>query len=200
MMRRLRWIPTSSLVRALPFALPFALAMVACGEPMRGIEFRDAEPAAPLAFTAHDGTHFNLGSEKGKIVLVYFGYTHCPDVCPTTMSGWARAKRALGDEAADVRWVFVSMDPDRDTPELAQQYAKQFDPSFIGLTGTAEEIDALERAWGISAYPEGDIREGNYTVAHPAHSFLVDRDGKLRYLYEPGVSGEDLAEDLRKLL
>ncbi len=196
MMCGLRWIRASWLA----CALPLVLATVACGEPMRGIEYRNAEPAAALVFSTSDGTRFDLASQKGKIVLVYFGYTHCPDVCPTTMSGWARAKRALGDEAADVRWVFVSMDPDRDSPELAQQYAKQFDPSFIGLTGTAEEIEALERAWGISAYPEGDTREGNYTVAHPAQSFLVDRDGKLRYLYEPGVSGEDLAEDLRKLL
>lgn len=177
-----------------------SVVLAACGEPMRGIEFRDAEPAAPLVFTAHDGTRFDLAAQKGKIVLVYFGYTHCPDVCPTTMSDWARAKRALGEKADGVRWVFVSMDPDRDTPELALSYARQFDPAFLGVTGTTAELEALKRAWGIAAYPEGDTRENNYTVAHPAHTFLVDRDGKLRYLYEPGVSGEDLAKDLRKLL
>jgi protein SCO1/2 len=176
------------------------VALAACGEPMRGIEFRDAEPAAPLVFTAYDGTRFDLAAEQGKIVLVYFGYTHCPDVCPTTMSHWARAKRALGEKADGVRWVFVSMDPDRDTPELALRYARQFDPAFLGVTGTTAELEALKRAWGIAAYPEGDTRENNYTVAHPAHTFLVDRDGKLRYLYEPGVSGEDLAKDLRQLL
>jgi protein SCO1 len=180
--------------------IAFALVLAACGEPMKGIEIRDAEPAAPLVFTAFDGTRFDLAAEKGKIVLVYFGYTHCPDVCPTTMSDWVRAKRALGDKAEQVRWVFVSMDPDRDTPELALSYARQFDPAFLGVTGTTEELEALKRAWGIAAYPEGDTRENDYTVAHPAHTFVVDVDGRLRYLYEPGVSGEDLAKDLRKLL
>lgn len=176
------------------------LVLAACGEPMRGIEIRDAEVAAPFVFTAFDGTRVDIAAEQGKVVLVYFGYTHCPDVCPTTMGDWARARRALGDAAKDVRWIFVSMDPERDTPELALSYARQFDPSFLGVTGTTEEIEALKRAWGIAAYPEGDTRANDYTVAHPANTFVVDRDGKLRYLYEPGVSGEDLAKDLRKLL
>lgn len=190
----------SSRRHALLLAAVLAVASAGCGEPMRGIEFRDAELAPPFVFTAHDGTRFDLAAEKGKIVLVYFGYTHCPDVCPTTMGDWARAKRALGKQADGVRWVFVSMDPDRDTPELALSYARQFDSAFLGVTGTTAELEALKRAWGIAAYPEGDTRESNYTVAHPAHTFLVDRDGKLRYLYEPGVSGEDLAKDLRQLL
>lgn len=177
-----------------------ALLLTACGEPMKGVEIRDAEPAAPFVFAAHDGTRIDIAAEKGKVVLVYFGYTHCPDVCPTTLSDWARAKRALGEKADGVRWVFVSMDPDRDTPEVTLNYARQFDSSFVGVTGTTEELDALKRAWGIAAYPEGDTRENDYTVAHPAYTFVVDRDGKLRYLYEPGVSGEDLAKDLRKLL
>lgn len=177
-----------------------ASLLTACGEPMKGVEIRDAEPAAPFVFTAHDGARIDIAAEKGKVVLVYFGYTHCPDVCPTTLSDWARAKRALGKDAAGVRWVFVSMDPDRDTPELTLRYARQFDSAFVGVTGTTEELEALKRAWGIAAYPEGDTRANDYTVAHPAHTFVVDRDGKLRYLYEPGVSGEDLAKDLRKLL
>lgn len=177
-----------------------AAVLVGCSEPQRGVRIQDPEPAAPLAFTMSDGTRFDLAAERGKVVLIYFGYTHCPDVCPTTMADWARARRALGDRAERLRFVFVSMDPDRDTPELAQQYARQFDPSFLGWTGTTEEIEALKRAWGIAAYPEGDTRERDYTVAHPAHTFVVDRQGRLRVLYEPGVSGEALAEDLRRLL
>jgi protein SCO1 len=92
------------------------VAVTACGEPMRGVEIQDPDPAPPLVFTAFDGTSVDLAAEQGKVVLVYFGYTHCPDVCPTTMSDWARAKRALGDRADRVRWIFVSMDPERDTP------------------------------------------------------------------------------------
>lgn len=174
--------------------------LAACAEPMRGVRIQDPDPAPPLSFTAFDGTGFDLGAEKGKVVLLYFGYTHCPDVCPTTMGDWARAKRALGDKADRVRFVFISMDPDRDTPELALGYARQFDPSFLGWTGSEQDIDALKRDWKIAAYPEGDIRERNYTVAHPAHTFVVDRQGRLVLLYEPGVSGEELAQDLRRLL
>lgn len=177
-----------------------ALVLTACGEPIRGVVMEDPEPAPALALTAFDGTQFALENEKGKLVLLFFGYTHCPDVCPTTMGDWARAKRALGERAERVRFVFVSMDPDRDTPELAQEYARQFESSFVGLSGTTEEIEALKKAWSIAAYPEGDPRTGAYTVAHPAHTFVVDRQGRLRVLFPPGVSGEELAADLRRLL
>ena len=176
------------------------IAVTACGEPMRGVEIQDPDPAPPLVFTAFDGTSVDLAAEQGKVVLVYFGYTHCPDVCPTTMSDWARAKRALGDRADRVRWIFVSMDPERDTPELAQGYARQFDQAFVGVTGTEAKLDSLKRDWKIAAYPEGDTRTRDYTVAHPAYTFVVDRQGRLRFLYEPGVSGEELAADIRKLL
>lgn len=199
----MRPIRPSGARRVSPLATLALLALVAaaaCGEPMRGVEIQDPDPAPPLEFTAFDGSKVDLAADKGKVVLVYFGYTHCPDVCPTTMSDWARAKRTLGDKADGVRWIFVSMDPDRDTPELAQAYARQFDPAFVGVTGTEAELSALKSAWKIAAYPEGDTRENNYTVAHPAYTFVVDRSGRLRYLYEPGVRGEELAEDLRKLL
>lgn len=167
---------------------------------MRGVEIADAEPAPPLVLTAADSAAYTLADDRGKVVLLFFGYTHCPDVCPTILADWARAARALGERAEGVRFVFVSMDPDRDTKELAQGYARQFNPTFIGLTGTDAELEALKRAWSIAAYPEGDVRTRDYTVAHPAHTFVVDRQGRLRFLYPPGVSGEELAEDLRRLL
>lgn len=190
-----------SRLRTLSRLLPPILAALtlACGEPIRGIEIGDPDPAPPLAFTAHDGTAFDLAAERGNVVLLYFGYTHCPDVCPTTLADWARAKRALGDRADRVRFVFVSMDPDRDTPELALGYVRQFDRSFLGWSGTERETEALKRSWKIAAYPEGDVRTRDYTVAHPAYTFVVDRRGRLRFLYEPGVSGDDLAKDLRRL-
>lgn len=181
-------------------SLLVAFALLACQEPLRGIVFEDPEPAAPLALMAADGQRFDLAAARGTVVLVYFGYTHCPDVCPTTMADWASAKRALGDDARRVRWVFVSVDPGRDTPAFAQAYARQFDADFIGLTGTDEELEALKTAWRIAAYPEGDPRTPDYTVAHPAYTFVVDRQGRLRVLYEPGIRGDELAQDLRKLL
>jgi protein SCO1/2 len=176
------------------------LVIAACSEPLRGIVFEDPEPAAALVLTDAEGKAFDLAAQRGAVVLVYFGYTHCPDVCPTTLSDWAAARRALGDDAEQVRFVFVSVDPERDTPELSLAYARQFDASFVGLTGTDAELEALKAAWHIAAYPEGDPRTRDYTVAHPAHTYVIDTEGRLRVLYEPGVRGEELAEDIRKLL
>lgn len=183
-----------------PLLSALLLLTAACsGNLERGIVIEDADPAPALVFTAADGQPFDLAAQRDKVVLLYFGYTHCPDVCPTTMSDWARAKRALGADTTDVRFVFVSMDPDRDTPEIALKYARQFDASFVGLTGSTQELEDLKKRWSIAAYPEGDPRDGFYTVAHPAHTFVVDRQGRLRVLFDPGVPGEDLARDLRKL-
>lgn len=187
------------LKRLLATAGIVALA-TSCGEPLRGIVFDDPEPAAPLELTDDLGRPFSLAAARDSVVLLYFGYTHCPDVCPTTLSDWASARRALGDKASRVKFVFVSVDPNRDTPELARVYAKQFDSTFVGLTGTEAEIEALKASWNIAAYPEGDPRTRSYSVAHPAHTYLVDRRGRLRVMYEPGVRGEELAKDLRKLL
>jgi protein SCO1 len=192
-MRLPRWLPR--LLAAVPL-----LVTAGCQEPLRGIVFEDPGPAAPLVLTDAEGTRFDLATHRGAVVLLYFGYTHCPDVCPTTLSDWASAKRALGEDADRVRFVFVSVDPGRDTPELALAYARQFDRDFVGLSGTEAEIEALKTAWRIAAYPEGDPRTRDYTVAHPAHTYIVDRQGRLRVLYEPGVRGEALAEDIRKLL
>lgn len=176
------------------------LVLAACTPQLeRGVLIEDADPAPALAFTAADGQRFDLAAERGKAVLLYFGYTSCPDVCPTTMADWARAKRALGADTSKVRFVFVSMDPDRDTPAIAQEYARKFDPGFIGLTGSDAELNALKERWSIAAYPEGDPRQGFYTVAHPAHTFVVDPEGRFRVLFEPGVPGDAIANDLRKL-
>ncbi len=178
-----------------------AIALLAsCGEPVRGVVFEDPLPAANISLARWGGGSFDLAAQKGKVVAIYFGYTHCPDVCPTTMGDWARARRALGPRANRVQWVFISVDPRRDTPELAAVYARQFDSTFVGLSGTAEEIEAIKKSWGIAAYPEGDVRTNDYAVAHPAATFIVDRQGRVRMIIEPGVPGEEMARSLRRLL
>ena len=193
--------PRSS--RRLLSLLAVAFTLVACGErPWHGIALDPASAAPPLTLAGALGmpeTRLALREWKGQVVLVYFGYTHCPDVCPTTLSDWARAKRALGADTAGMRYAFVSVDPQRDTPEIAAAYATQFDPSFAGFAPSETELAMLLRDWGIAAYPEGDPRTGDYSVAHPAHTFVVDGEGRLRLMIPPGVHGEDLAEDLRRL-
>ncbi|MDH5234096.1 MAG: SCO family protein [Gemmatimonadota bacterium] len=173
---------------------------VACDAPLHGTVRERPAPAPPLVLTDAAGAPFDLATEQGKVVLIYFGYTHCPDVCPTVLSTWARARRQLGTKAAGVRFVFVSVDAGRDTPTVARAYAMQFDSSFVGLTGTEEALGRIKRDWGFPAYPEGDPRTPDYGVVHPASTYVVDRRGRLLLLYSPGVTVEDMASDLRRLL
>lgn len=187
----------------LALLLSIGLGLTACAErPWHGIVLDPATPAPPLAaagVAAAPASRFTLASARGSTVLVYFGYTHCPDVCPTTLADWARARRALGADTLNVRWVFVSVDPTRDTPADAAAYARQFHPSFEGTALTDAELAPVLRDWSIAAYPEGDPRTPDYTVAHPAHSFVVDAEGRLRLMIPPGVRGDSIAEDLRRL-
>lgn len=180
-----------------------AVALAACGErPWHGIVLEPPAAAPPLVVagaSAVPATRFSLAEARGTVVLLYFGYTHCPDVCPTTLADWARARRALGDDTLGVRWVFVSVDPTRDTPEDAAAYARQFHPAFEGTALTDAELAPVLRDWSIAAYPEGDPRTPDYTVAHPAHSFVVDAEGRLRLMLPPGVRGDSIAIDLRRL-
>lgn len=179
------------------------LTLLACREkPWHGTVLDPPHAAPPLTVAGTLGdpaTRFVLSEWKGNLVLLYFGYTHCPDVCPTTLSDWARAKRALGADTLGVRFVLVSVDPQRDTPELVAAYAAQFDPAFVGTAPSETELTMFVRDWGIAAYPEGDPRTNDYSVAHPAQTFVVDRQGRLVLMIPPGVRGEDLAEDLRRL-
>ena len=180
-----------------------AVALAACGErPWHGIVLEPPTAAPPLVVagaSAVPATRFSLAEARGAAVLLYFGYTHCPDVCPTTLADWARARRALGGDTLGVRWVFVSVDPTRDTPDDAAAYARQFHPAFEGTALTDAELAPVLRDWSIAAYPEGDPRTPDYTVAHPAHSFVVDAEGRLRLMIPPGVRGDSIALDLRRL-
>ncbi|MFM8301634.1 MAG: SCO family protein [Gemmatimonadota bacterium] len=179
------------------------LSIVGCAErPWHGIVRSPAAPAPALVLAgAADlpGTRIRLDSLRGEVVVLYFGYTHCPDVCPTTLADWARAKRTLGADTTGIRWIFVSVDPTRDSPAEAHGYARQFDPAFTGTAPTDAELALLLKDWAIAAYPEGDPRAPDYTVAHPAHTFVVDADGRFRLMIPPGVRADDIADDLRRL-
>jgi len=183
------------------FLAPLLLLCAACAsEPMHGTVM-DPPSAAPPLVTAGDSTvpAWSLKDEAGRTVVLFFGYTHCPDVCPTVLADWARAKRALGADTTRIRFVFVAMDPGRDTPARTHQHARQFDPAILGVATTDAEVARITRDWGFAVYPEGDPRTPNYTVAHPAQSFVVDRKGRLRLMLPPGVRGEDIAKDLRRI-
>jgi protein SCO1/2 len=189
-----------------------ALLPLACSPPheWRGSPVDPPAPAPALALTGAAGRRFDLAGERGKVVLVFFGYTRCPDVCPTTLADWAKARRALGADTADVRFVFVSVDTERDPPDSAAAYARRFDPSFVGLSGSAPELEAVRAAWGIAATPEtpeaataaSHAGHGAPTtmIGHTPRTFVVDREGRLRLLFDAGVRADDVASDVRALL
>ena len=126
--------------------------------PFKGFAAIPERPAPDFTLTAHDGTPFELRSTRGKATLVFFGFTHCPDVCPTTMSKLAAALAALGEDGDRVAVVFISVDPERDTPEAIQAYLEAFDPRIVGVTGTLPELEAVAASFGVrffKEYPQG---------------------------------------------
>ena len=160
-----------------------------------------AKPAASLgdAVDQH-GNPFNLEDYRGKVVFVYFGYTHCPDACPATLAEWMEAKEILGDKADDVVFAMVTVDPSRDTPERMGEYLEFWDPEFYGLVLSDEGTVAVTDAWNIRySYRDRDS-SGGYLVDHEVSSFVVDKDGNLRLTYPLGFDPELMAEDIEHLL
>lgn len=182
-----------------PLAVAFAVVSCSSDVTLHGAVIRDPLPAAPLVVTMSSGRPYELKSDTGKLVLLYFGYTRCPDLCPMMLSDWARAKGALGPAADGMRFVFVSVDSEGDTPQGTELYARQFDPSFIGLAPGAAELQVIMQVWGIVAFREEWSSPGKYGMAHPANSFLVDRKGRVLAMYAPETKWQDLVDDLRNL-
>ncbi len=189
---------------ALSFIALTAAAVVAagCGEraPLHGMTIPDAQSAPALLLHDSRGGAFDLAAERGKVVLLYFGYTHCPDACPTTLADFARARRILGAKSDQLRFVFVSVDPERDAPALTESYAWQFDSTFTGFAPTTAQLDTIKTAWGFTVAKEEMQGMSGYGVTHPAGVFFIDRQGKVRFVFAPGTKGEDLAADLKRLL
>lgn len=160
-------------------------------------------PIADFSLPAADGTEFRLSDYQGQVMLLYFGYTSCPDVCPATLYQVKRAMENLGERAADVQVIMVTVDPERDTPERLTAYLTNINPAFIGLRTTdLAQLDEVMAQFG--AYYEIDPDTGNsaagYTISHTASVFVIDRAMSLRLVFPFGTSGEDMAEDLIHLL
>jgi protein SCO1/2 len=146
---------------------------------------------------------FDLGAEKGRTVFVYFGYTHCPDVCPATLADFARARRTLPAKLRNaMRLVFVSVDPERDTPAATEKYVWQFDSTFVALVPSVAQLDSIKTAWGFAMERDSmpGMKHEEYGIAHPAGVFMVDREGRVRMVFGPAMKPEDLAADLRRIL
>lgn len=160
-----------------------------------------ALPASNFSLTRHDGSKFELYQYRGKIILLFFGYTSCPDVCPVTMAELRQAISMLDEEgAAQVKVVFVAVDPERDTPERIQEYADHFSPDFIGLSGSLEELKTVWDAYGVYREVEKTDSALDYLVSHTARIYLIDKSGNLRLTYAFGTSPDDIAHDLKILV
>ena len=153
-----------------------------------------------LQLTDFTGQPRTLADFRGKVVVVFFGYTHCPDVCPTTMSELASAMKKLGPDASQVQVLFVTVDPKRDKPELLREYLPAFDKSFLGLYGDADATKKVEKDFKIYAAERPGKTPDTYTVDHAAQTFVFDRQGKLRLVMGYGMAPEAIASDVRILL
>ncbi len=179
------------------------LLLIACGETLtfRGTEVHPPRLAQDFTLTDQHGRPFRLSEQQGRPVLLFFGYISCPDVCPTTLGTWKQVHKALGEDASRVRFVFVTVDPEKDTPEKMQTHLNLFGADFVGLTGTAQELEPVYRAYGIyhnKVYVASS--QLDYTVDHTATEFLIDPQGNLRVTYSFGTMPEDIAHDLQQLL
>lgn len=186
----------------LAVSLAAAVSVAACNAQPQFIntDITGSSLTAPFTLKDLSGATVTMDSYKGKVVAMFFGYTNCPDVCPITLQQWAAVKQELGDKAKDLQVLFVSVDPERDTPELLAKYVPQFDPTFNALIGTTEEIKPLLAGLRVySAKVEGK-NKSNYLMDHTASSYVFDQQGRVRLLVRHNADAKPVIQDVGKLL
>lgn len=165
-----------------------------------GTVMQSPEAAPDFTLQAAGGRTVSLSDFRGKYVLLYFGYTFCPDVCPASLGNLAAALRQLGKKADEVQVIMISVDPQRDTPEKMAEYVAHFHPSFIGLSGDEREIARVAALYGVF-YEKQEVESGaEYLVNHTATIMAIDREGRLKLIWPFGVTPGEIASDLEYLL
>ena len=179
------------------------LVLAGCGRPVAPVfkltDVTGASFGKSLELTDHNGQPRTLADFKGKVVTLFFGFTHCPDVCPTTMVEMANVMKELGPDAARVQVLFVTVDPERDTAEVLRRYVPAFHPSFLGLRGSAEETAKVAKEFKIH-FQKQKLASGGYTVDHSAGTYILDGEGRLRLFAQYGTAAPALLHDIRQLL
>ncbi len=180
-----------------------AIVLAACGGEdyeFQGGNLQPVTTTPDFQLTDQYGESWTMSDQTGKVVLLYFGYTTCPDACPTTLSDWIEVKRLLGDQADNVEFVMVTVDPERDTVEKLNQYMAFFDPEFLGLTGDQETITSIEMDYGIMAVREEHPESATgYLMNHTTSFWVVDTENQLRLTFAHGTDPEIVAEDIKHL-
>ncbi len=189
---------------AMLFVAASMLAVTGCKDSPVAPQFKlvDVTGAAfgkELALTDHNGQRRTLADFQGKVVTVFFGFTHCPDVCPTTLGEMAVVMKELGADSSRLQVLFVTVDPERDTAEVLKRYVPAFHPSFLGMTGSAEDIARTAKEFKIF-YQKQSLKGGGYSVDHSAGTFILDAQGRLRLFASYGAGAPAMLHDIRLLL
>lgn len=184
------------------FLITLALLLAGCDSRPQFVntDISEAGYARDFALTDHNGKPRTMADFRGKAVVIFFGYTQCPDVCPTTMTGMAEAMKLLGGDAAKVQVLFVTVDPERDTQQLLAQYVPVFNPSFLGLFADAQTIARTAQEFRVFYKKQPGSTPTTYTVDHSAGSYVYDPQGRLRLYIKHGEKPEVIAKDLKLLV
>ncbi|RME40925.1 MAG: SCO family protein [Caldilineae bacterium] len=178
-----------------------AAVLAACGTYQYRGTTHPGDPAPDFTLQSTQGGTFRLADQRGKVVLLFFGYTHCPDVCPTTLAAARQVLNGLGDRAAQVRFVFITVDPARDTLAELAAYTAHFHPDIIGLTGDESALQGVYDAYRIVVERETPASgTSEYAVTHTARIYLIDPAGRLRLSYPFGTPWQDVLEDVKHIL
>jgi protein SCO1/2 len=192
---------TTCLDRVVAVAAALLLAACAPEKPsFKSVDVTGAEFGRELALTDHTGKPRTLADFKGKVVAVFFGFTRCPDVCPTTLAEMKLVKERLGPQGDKLQVLFVTIDPERDTPELLAKYVPAFDPSFLGLYGNAEATAKTAKEFKVFYQKAPGSSPDNYSMDHTAATFIYDPQGRLRLFAKHGMGADALAQDIKLLL
>lgn len=178
-----------------------SLLLAACSKPaFNNVDITGASYANEFSLTDHTGARRTLDDYRGKLVVVFFGFTQCPDVCPTTLQQMAEVRRALGTDAERIQVLFVTVDPERDTPDLLAQYVPAFDPTFVGLYGTREETAKTAKIFKVFYQKTAGPTETSYSIDHTAGSYVIDQTGAPRLFLKHSQGVAPIVADLRQLL
>ncbi len=179
-----------------------ALILSGCGGyEFRGTVLEPPNPAPDVPLTDQFGQPFHLADHRGKVVLMFFGFTHCPDICPTALGDLKRVMEKLGRDAEKVQVVFVSVDPERDTPDLMQRYLAAFHPTFLGLNGDRAALEQAYKNYGVTVIRRDLPNSGlGYTIDHSGYIYAIDQAGNWRLLWAHGTPVDDIVSDVQALL
>ncbi len=182
-----------------------ACFLVACGHSqapakLYGADIAGADFVGDFDLLDHHGAKRQLSDYQGKVVVLFFGYTHCPDVCPTAMADMAKMMKLLGNDANQVQVLFVTLDPERDSQQVLAKYVPSFDERFVGLYGNAQQTAEVAKRYKVFFEKKDVAGKSGYTIDHSAGAFVFDKAGKVRIYFRNGQKPNEMASDLKQLL